>query len=366
MANPRIAPSLAGYVPTPPLPGDPQSIPRQGLLNYLENLSYGIGTGLTDQLKGYQSIAQQPAQYVTGLYRALMNPRATVAAMAEGAMTKARGGPVGIGQLVGETFSPRTLLGVNAATGLLNAPAAVRELDVYHGSPHEFDEFDASKIGTGEGAQAYGHGIYLAENPSVASDYRHSLTARRSDRVTVNGAPISTDTMKGRAIEKMGIVGKESALQDIDDSIRFNEKYAPAMANFYRGVRQEIEALDPQSVKVKKGALYTADLPDEMVDRMLDWDKPFFEQSNEIKKLARGNLPATVYDQLLTQRTGDMIRELARYKGGSAKASELMRQAGIPGIRYLDAGSRGQGGGGTRNFVVFPGEEKRVRILKRE
>jgi hypothetical protein len=28
----------------------------------------------------------------------------------------------------------------------------------YHGTPHEFDQFDMSKIGTGEGAQAYGHG----------------------------------------------------------------------------------------------------------------------------------------------------------------------------------------------------------------
>ena len=46
--------------------------------------------------------------------------------------------------------------------------------------------------------------------------------------------------------------------------------------------------------------------------------------------------------------------------------SEYFRNAGIPGIKYLDAGSRGQGGSGTRNFVVFPGEEKKVKILKRE
>ena len=36
----------------------------------------------------------------------------------------------------------------------------------YHGSPYDFDRFDMSKIGTGEGAQSYGHGIYLAENRS--------------------------------------------------------------------------------------------------------------------------------------------------------------------------------------------------------
>jgi hypothetical protein len=45
----------------------------------------------------------------------------------------------------------------------------------YHGSPHDFDRFDFSKIGTGEGAQAYGHGLYFAENEGVAADYRKKL-----------------------------------------------------------------------------------------------------------------------------------------------------------------------------------------------
>src|SRR4249919_722721 len=45
----------------------------------------------------------------------------------------------------------------------------------WHGSPHDFDRFDMSKIGTGEGAQAYGHGLYFAENKRVAEDYRNVL-----------------------------------------------------------------------------------------------------------------------------------------------------------------------------------------------
>ena len=58
------------------------------------------------------------------------------------------------------------------------------QLDVYHGTPHTLPpternplgEFDASKIGTGEGAQAYGHGIYVAENPKVAIEYKKALS----------------------------------------------------------------------------------------------------------------------------------------------------------------------------------------------
>src|SRR4029077_8360868 len=40
------------------------------------------------------------------------------------------------------------------------------------GSPHSFEKFDIGKIGTGEGAQSYGHGLYVAENPEVAAAYK--------------------------------------------------------------------------------------------------------------------------------------------------------------------------------------------------
>lgn len=51
------------------------------------------------------------------------------------------------------------------------APKGIR---AYHGSPHDFDRFDMSKIGTGEGAQAYGHGLYFAENEGVAKSYKQA------------------------------------------------------------------------------------------------------------------------------------------------------------------------------------------------
>src|SRR6188768_661108 len=52
-------------------------------------------------------------------------------------------------------------------------------IKAYHGSPHDFERFDSSKIGTGEGAQAYGHGLYFAEREGVAKDYRDKLSGAR-------------------------------------------------------------------------------------------------------------------------------------------------------------------------------------------
>jgi len=55
------------------------------------------------------------------------------------------------------------------ATSYTPAPNPVR---AYHASPYKFDEFSTDKIGTGEGAQMYGHGLYFAEEPDVARAYR--------------------------------------------------------------------------------------------------------------------------------------------------------------------------------------------------
>jgi len=48
-----------------------------------------------------------------------------------------------------------------------------------------------SKIGTGEGAQAYGHGLYFAENEGVARSYRDALTKAISG-VEIDGRPIES------------------------------------------------------------------------------------------------------------------------------------------------------------------------------
>lgn len=50
-------------------------------------------------------------------------------------------------------------------------------ITAYHGSPHDFNAFDMSKIGSGEGTQAYGHGMYFAGNEGVARGYKDALTA---------------------------------------------------------------------------------------------------------------------------------------------------------------------------------------------
>lgn len=61
------------------------------------------------------------------------------------------------------------------AEGLEGNEQTLFDRIVYHGSPHRFDKFKETAIGTGEGAQAYGHGLYFTEDRGVAEWYKSQL-----------------------------------------------------------------------------------------------------------------------------------------------------------------------------------------------
>ena len=247
---------------------------------------------------------------------------------------------------------------------------------VYHGSPHKFSKFDMSKIGTGEGAQAYGRGAYLAESPDVGQSYATQLSKQIPDRLRVDGNAVRGDSIYSRALEDVALIGKDGALQKLDDNIRFNEKYAPDIAEMYKSTRAQIQAVDPALVDLNRGYLYEANLrwPDaarEAADPMgpqhfLDWDAPLSEQRNILDALYNANSPATrggyvtgsmgerrFVNPAQANKTGSgFLEDLKLLLGNGGKAEAELRRAGIPGIRYLDAGSRGAGEG-TNNYVVF-------------
>lgn len=53
---------------------------------------------------------------------------------------------------------------------------AVYHQSAWHGSPHDFDEFDLGAIGTGEGNQAHGWGLYFAKDKKVSKQYKDVLS----------------------------------------------------------------------------------------------------------------------------------------------------------------------------------------------
>ena len=118
------------------------------------------------------------------------------------------------------------------------------------------------------------------------------------------------------------------------------------------------------------GNLYKVDLPDEHIAKMLDWDKPLREQSKDVQT-ALAKLDPDLYhpkgDEYSLDEVGaETYLRMANspLAKNQSDASEVMRNAGITGIRYLDGGSRGAGTGSS-NYVVFPGNEGLLSILER-
>ncbi len=294
------------------------------------------------------------------------------------------------------------------AQGLLQAErnlAAPRTLNpqtgaiLWHGSPHKFDAFDSSKIGTGEGAQAYGHGLYLADSPDVAKEYQRNLSAKG---MSIDGKPIES-TLENYNIQQMvGEYGQNLPIlkTKLQEYAKQNATNPYADINSATNIVNAIErnAFDPKG----GGALYKVDLPDEHIAKMLDWDKPLSKQSPEVQKaipkvadyaLLRkqyadidsqiSGLPPSskLFNELSDKRRqlssqmdyakrlekavgSDIYEIIGGGRGNQLTASEKLREAGIPGIRYLDGGSRGTGAG-TSNYVVFPGNEGLLSILER-
>jgi hypothetical protein len=106
---------------------------------------------------------------------------------------------------------------------------------------------------------------------------------------------------------------------------------------------------------------------------LLDWDALVARQSPEVAAILRRNfsetanaLPSTATGQNLYQALARQSAPLtlARNNPGALRAANTLRDAGIPGLQYLDAGSRAAGQG-TRNYVVFPGQDELIQIMRR-
>jgi len=246
----------------------------------------------------------------------------------------------------------------------LNTPGygGQRGAIVWHGSPHKFEAFDASKIGTGEGAQAYGHGIYTAEAPDVAKQYAEK-------------------------VKDMGTIKQINSEMSKLAKIMDEDSIAGQYRNFKTSAGKEAQKRYDELMNIRSGVsnasgnLYKVDLPDETIARMLDWDKPLSQQAPDVQKaikksqfykdaLARYKETKQWYDDP-KQKTGQSLHQYMQSGFGDEvgkgmtpeAAAAYLRAQGIPGIRYLDQGSRATGG--TSNFVVFPGEERLLRILER-
>jgi hypothetical protein len=264
------------------------------------------------------------------------------------------------------------------------------ELDVYHGTPHTFEpepdaplgRFRSEKIGTGEGNQSYGYGLYLAEEPNVAKQYASGgggfISTQGKDNIYLDGKWLQdfSDKKSAEGLAKYSM-SQSAAGMTVPEKIATLKKLNRQDAADWLEKNQN-------RFNVSQGSLYKVDLPDAKIEQMMDWDKPISQQpamqkafTKFWKGLSKDERAQAVYEEFgdydladqMAKSPGEVRGRLAytlmtHHFGDQAAASDFLRQQGVPGIKFLDQGSRAAEKG-TRNFVVFPGEEQNLTILER-
>lgn len=287
----------------------------------------------------------------------------------------------------------------------LGALPIIGAIKASHGSPHAFTKFDFSKIGTGEGAQAYGHGGYFAQgfDSPVANMYADALGSKNQD--LVNSAIDRVVQIHGGDAAKIKSellnagLSTERITPELEASIaRIVRGTDPSDGSVSSSALKEYESL--QNLVPNEKHLYNVELrwPDPAreaadplgMEHFLDWYQPFSQQPDNVKDavikalhndaykasqsepkafnpesepswmadLFSGDTPKfnpSDYYDLYRSRTGEQIyKTLAERLGGAKEASALLRESGLPGLRYQDEKSRylpySQG---THNFVMF-------------
>lgn len=275
-----------------------------------------------------------------------------------------------------------------AALGAGLSGASERQgIRAYHGSPHDFDKFDMSKIGTGEGAQAYGHGLYFAENEGVAKGYRDGLSPTRPPwGLAKEGRYFPADDASYWGVQRLNEklagqlpYGSNDVLPHNAITKALAEVKADAAA--IKGpngdkLRRELASVEavvnsnPDLTFMRQpptGRMYEVNIK-ASPDDFLDWDKPLSQQPkvselvgrDEQGRLMLPNGERAAPDKL---RGESFYRAFAEaHGGGTQPGSQALRDAGIPGIKYLDQGSR-SAGEGSRNYVVF--DANLIEILRK-
>lgn len=299
--------------------------------------------------------------------------------------------------------------------------SGLKYMRVYHGSGADFDKFDNKKIGTGEGAQVYGHGLYFTETRSIADQYKQKL----------GGSP-PYNSPKALAIQELN-----NANGDTGKAVARFEALKKEVQDFYPDSQNDLVPQFDEAIRILQrgetgeGKLYEVDLPDDM--KWLAWDfQPEEVDKAALKKLgieygSREEIRGLYDDYYLSQQkmmdaedtlqelkdsgkqfevgtsdtdksfgrgltpeyqnvqaklrdaetsvmflqheidnaspSGDILyKKLVDKLGSAEKASKALEDVGFDGVKYLDGNSRDMGDG-SYNYVVF--DDKKPKIVNK-
>ena len=241
----------------------------------------------------------------------------------------------------------------------------LREHRVFHGSGAEFDAFDHSHMGEGEGAQAYGWGTYVTEVEGIGRMYAESYKAG-----------MFKSGFGDSFLEELKEAAKEGKFDEVKQQLLGHYRYLYDSEKA-KGVKKDdafisdyemLERIKEEDIPSK--FLYTVEIPEDNGENYLSWYEPL--TSKDIKRIGKlldskkmkfDGIKASTY---LKKREGEIKGFTAylllgdAFGYGQKPASEALMQAGYTGISYPAEARSGGRKDDARNFVIF--NEKDAQI----
>lgn len=259
----------------------------------------------------------------------------------------------------------------------------IREQRVYHGSGADFEAFDHSHMGEGEGGQVYGWGSYVTEVEGIGRMYAERMAAGAhsfaSTKFPFTVEHESRDYLK-RAFTDKRIrnfeKAREKAIKDCNSALSKAKKHKDdVFASFYKKCLQRITTISEDEYNNPQYRhLYTVEIPDDTGENYLDWSNEISEeQKNDIlNSLSKLKNEAFDYDYFVEKLedyednynlTGEgLYKLLSRYgfDNNYKAASEALNDIGFTGISYPAEYRSGGREDGARNYVIFNEEDLKI------
>lgn len=300
-----------------------------------------------------------------------------------------------------------------ADNAIITKPGVTFSISALHASPHSFRKFDTAFMGKGEGAQAYGWGLYFAENPEVNRAYMDRFSQNKETLIREIEAyserkfySVHSDLIY--TLRQLSVLYPDKVLADglrqyiNTESVRVKKRREEAgddvpnyMAHILKREEEKLKDLQQILNWIHSGGELSAEMlsasnyrvelnVDDSV--LLDWDRPVPEnlralmQSSPVEAVRElaGALSTNrdgtkywtyqdytgeaIYKKLMDDLFMDRPRSEVPDKNGRQKAASLaLLDSGIKGIRYADGLSRREEGDEqTYNYVIF--DENDIKI----
>lgn len=266
----------------------------------------------------------------------------------------------------------------------------VREHRVYHGSGADFDSFDHSHMGEGEGAQAYGWGTYVTEVEGIGRTYAEANSKRPSTHYEYGGDTHGLSEERINEILEVLLDAKPSdghIVSEYEDALGW---YRNRRDEYSQSFVKDASLLNPSDISIvvdKTRNLYSVEIPEDNGKNYLDWNERLSDSqieairaylSENYRRNKLEDFDASIAESkgapnadevnAWARRGENVYKMLSHLLGSDDAASKALSEMGFAGIKYPAENRSGGRKDGAKNYVIFnEGDAKivdKVRFFK--